>query len=268
MPEGDTVYRTAAALRAALAGKQLAGCQFRVNKYANLDLTGLTVTRVWPHGKHLFIAAGEHAVHSHLLMDGAWHTYRAGEKWRKPAWQARVVLSTADWQAVGYSLGILEVLPAEAASSVTAHLGPDLLGPDWDVTEARNRLTATSTRVLGMALLDQRNLAGIGNVYRSELCFVRGLNPQTRVGDVHDLDMLLTVAHRMLWANRDRVQRCTTGNTRRGQNLWVYGREHQPCRRCGTLIERYLIDEGGLRADGRPGADERIVYVCPRCQGI
>lgn len=266
MPEGDTVYRTAAQLRAALEGNVLSRTQFRVNTYANLDLAGLTVARVWPHGKHLFIQAGDHVIHSHLKMEGAWHAYRSGEKWRKPAWQARVVLETDSWQAVGYTLGILEVMNTADAAARTAHLGPDLLGSDWDIGQARERILTRPARGIGMALLDQRNLAGIGNVYRSELCFVRGLDPRTPAASVHDLDALLALAHRMLWANKDRAQRCTTGNMRRGHTLWVYGREHEPCWRCGTLIQRHLIDEEGFTQGARPTADERIVYLCPSCQ--
>ncbi|MBB3035921.1 DNA-formamidopyrimidine glycosylase family protein [Hoyosella altamirensis] len=268
MPEGDTVYRAATNLRAALDQKVLTRTQFRVDKYANLDFAGLRISRVWPHGKHLFIQAGDHVIHSHLKMEGAWHTYKPGEKWRKPGWQARVVLEADGSQAVGFSLGILSVLPAAEAPSVTAHLGPDLLDDNWDAATARDRIESAPDRAIGMALLDQRNLAGIGNVYRSELCFLRGLDPLTPTSEVADLDGLLDLSRRMLWANKDRVQRCTTGNLRRGQELWVYGRERKPCRRCGTHIERRIISESGYQSTNVPNADERLVYVCPRCQHV
>ena len=139
------------------------------------------------------------------------------------------------------------------------HLGPDLLGPDWDVEEALRRLRSDPDRAIGEALLDQRNLAGIGNMYKAELCFLLGLNPWLPVRDVPDLAALVRQAKRVLEANKLRVEQATTGDTRRGHQLWVYRRDRQPCRRCGTPIE--------VTAQGQE-MQERATYWCPHCQPV
>ena len=136
---------------------------------------------------------------------------------------------------------------------MTGYLGPDLLGPDWDAGEAARRLREDPDRTAGEALLDQRNLAGIGNVYKSEILFLRGIRPWRPVGKIKDVDALVSLAHRMLDANKDRVERVTTGVPRRGQQVWVYGRKGQPCRRCGTPIRQAELGE-------------RVTYWCPSCQ--
>jgi endonuclease-8 len=263
MPEGDTVYRTAKNLGAALTGAVLTGCDVRVPRYATVDLTGETVESVASRGKHLLIRTDTSLLHSHLKMEGAWHLYRPGSRWRRPAFEARVVLRTADWQAVGFALGTLEVLPRSEEEDVVGHLGPDLLGPDWDPEEARRRLEREPDRPIGLALLDQRNLAGIGNVYRIELCFLRGVLPTRPVREVPDLPRMIDLAKRTLEANKNRVARTLTGDTRDGRQDWVYGRAGRPCRRCGTPIR------GGTLGDpvqpGR-GAMDREIYWCPRCQ--
>lgn len=264
MPEGDTVFRTAHRLRSALAGKTLTRTDFRVPRYATADLTGGVVDAVRSVGKHLFIdverpGSSTISIHSHLMMEGVWDVHRAGTRWRRPAHTARVVLRAdhaddAEVEAVGFDLGVVELLsrPDEAV----AHLGPDLLGDGWDASEAVARLAARPAVPIGIALLDQRNLAGIGNVYRSEICFLKRIHPATPVGDV-DLPPVVDIAHRLLVDNRLRAVRSTTGVTARGKELWVYGRQRRPCRRCGTVIERELL--GDLDA-------ERSIYVCPRCQ--
>lgn len=263
MPEGDTVYRTAVHLATALNGELLLRCDIRVPAFATVDLTGTRVDEVVSRGKHLLIRVGPSTIHSHLKMEGAWHLYRPGSRWRRPAYEARIVLGTGNWTAVGFSLGILTVVPRSAEATVVGHLGPDLLGPDWDAAEALRRLAATPERAVGLALLDQRNLAGIGNVYRNELCFLRGLLPTRPVGEIDDLAALVNLAHRVLQANKDRTERSTTGNLRRGQLDWVYGRAGEPCRRCGTPIRR-----GTLGNPARPdrAAEDRDTYWCPSCQ--
>jgi endonuclease-8 len=158
---------------------------------------------------------------------------------------------------VGFSLGIVELLDRAAEDDAVGHLGPDLLGPDWDPAEAERRLRADPARPVGEALLDQRNLAGIGNLYKSELCFLSGLHPRTPVGAVNDLERIVDRAHRMLFVNRARVEQPTTGDLRRGRQHWVYRRDRQPCRRCGTRI---LVDQQG------PEGQERATYWCPTCQ--
>lgn len=258
MPEGDTVYREARALDAALRGGVLTRCDIRVPAFATVDLTGETVHGVGSRGKHLVMRTDSMSVHSHLKMEGSWHLYRHGTRWQRPAFQARIVLETLDWVAVGFELGVLELMPGAAEAAELAYLGPDLLGPDWNAAEAVLRLAAQPDVPVAVALADQRNLAGLGNVYVNELCFLRGLLPTRPVGEVGDVPGLVALAHRLITANRDRAERATTGNTRRGSRLWVYSRAGQPCRRCGTRIARSTI--------GRSELELRDTYRCPRCQ--
>ena len=256
MPEGDTVYKTAQLQNAALAGHVLTGFDLRVPKFATADLTGETVHEVISRGKHLLHRIGDFTLHTHLKMEGAWRTYAPGEKWRRPAFQARAVLTTADVVSVGFELGITELLRREDEDTVVGHLGPDLLGPDWDAALAVSRLAAHHDDPIYIAALDQRNLAGVGNVYANELCFLRGVLPTRPVAEV-ELPPLVDLAERMLQANKDRWVRSTTGDLRPGQTSWVYGRRGRPCRRCGTRL-----------LGGELGRDqqERTVTWCPNCQ--
>ncbi|TFC80974.1 Fpg/Nei family DNA glycosylase [Cryobacterium cheniae] len=258
MPEGDTVYRTAQNLDQALHGARLTRCDVRVPAFATVDLTGQTVHEVLSRGKHLLMRVGEASIHSHLKMEGSWHLYRHGSAWRRPAFQARIVLETAEWVAVGFELGLLEVVPLTQEAALLDYLGPDLLGPDWDAAEAVRRLESRPERPLAVALADQGNLAGLGNVYVTELCFLRGLLPTRPVAEVTDVPGLVALARRLILANRDRTERITTGNARRGMRTWVYGRSGQPCRRCGSRIERGLL--------GRSELELRVTAWCPRCQ--
>ncbi|GBE65745.1 endonuclease 8 2 [Mycobacterium sp. MFM001] len=248
MPEGDTVWHTAAMLRDALSGKTLSRCDIRVPRYATVDLTGQVVDEVLSRGKHLFIRAGSASIHSHLKMDGSWRVTG-----RRADHRVRIILEAGDIRAVGIDLGVLEVLDREHDQDVVAHLGPDLLGDDWHPGIAAANLTADPQRPLAEALLDQRVMAGIGNVYCNELCFVTGLRPTAPVSAVANSQRLVARARDMLWANRSRWARCTTGDTRPGRQLWVYGRAGQGCRRCGTPIS---TDNSG----------DRVAYWCPACQ--
>ena len=189
MPEGDTVWRTALHLDKALTGAVLTETDFRVPAHATLDLSGQRVEATIARGKHLLTRIGPvdgtgHTLHTHLKMEGAWHLYKPDTRWRRPAHEARVVLRTESWTAVGFSLGIVEVVARDAEDTVVGHLGPDLLGPDWDEDEALRRLLADPTRPVADAILDQRNLAGLGNLYKNELCFLAGAHPRLPVGDV------------------------------------------------------------------------------------
>ena len=257
MPEGDTVYLSAKNLNTALAGSVLTGCDIRVPEFATFDLTGHTLREVVPRGKHLLMRVGGSTIHTHLKMEGSWHLYRPETPWRRPAWQARIILRTAEWVAVGFQLGITEVLRTADEHTVVGHLGPDLLGPDWDAAEAQRRLLEQPERPIGTALLDQRNLAGLGNVYRAEICFLRGVLPTRPVGDIPDLPALIDLSHRLITANRERSTRTTTGKLR-GVHSWVYGRERKPCARCGTLIRAGTL--------GDPSEPERNTFWCPSCQ--
>jgi endonuclease-8 len=250
MPEGDTVWHTAENLRRALVGRTLTRCDIRVPRFATIDLTGQQVDEVCSRGKHLFIRVGPASVHSHLKMDGSW---RVGGRPARVNHRARIILEANDICAVGIDLGILEILDRAQERDVVAHLGPDLLGDDWDPQVAATNLTARPDRPIAETLLDQRVLAGIGNVYCNELCFVSGHLPAAPVAAVTDPRRLVSRARDMLWANRYRWNRCTTGDTRAGRQLWVYGRIGQPCRRCGTRIS---YDDTG----------ERVAYWCPSCQ--
>lgn len=258
MPEGDAVWRTAQRLAKALDGRTLTRTDFRVPQHATADLAGGTVVETVSRGKHLLTRIShdrDWTLHTHLKMEGSWRTYRRGERWSKPAHLARVVLDAGDRSAVGFQLGIVELLPRECEDDVVGHLGPDLLGPDWDDHEAVRRLTADPDRPLGEALLDQRNLAGIGTIYRSELCFLTGYDPRSPVRVVADPQRLVRLAHRVLVQNKQLPQICTTGDKRRGHSLWVYGRGTERCLRCGTPIERAEL-----------GEQRRVAYWCPSCQ--
>jgi endonuclease-8 len=258
VPEGDTVYRTAHALNDALAGQLLDRCDIRVPAYATVDLSGERVESVISVGKHLLHRIGEFTIHSHLKMEGSWDIYRDGARWRSPAWQARAILGVPGVVTVGFLLGELEVVPRERESEVVGYLGPDLLGPSWDRAVAVANLASDPERAIGLALLDQRVMAGLGNVYRNELCFLRGVLPTRPVGSVADLAAVVDLAHRLIVTNRDRVERVTTGDLRRGRRTWVHGREHQPCLRCGTPIRQGALGDTELT--------ERQTYYCPVCQ--
>ncbi|MEE2057480.1 DNA-formamidopyrimidine glycosylase family protein [Rhodococcus artemisiae] len=267
MPEGDTVFQAAARLHAVLAGNILTESDFRVPRLATADLTGETVEEVAARGKHILVRLPQCTFHSHLMMDGQWHVYERGSRWRKPGFRARAVLGTERMQAVGFDLGIIEVLPREKEADAVGHLGPDLLGPDWDPLLAAGNLTREPDRPIGLALLDQRIMAGVGNVYRSELCFLRGVDPATPVRLAGDPTAWAELAHRVLHTNRNRTPRVTTGDLRRGRQLWVYGRRGQPCLRCGLPIESgTLADPSGLMNSRAAAGAERVVYRCPGCQ--
>ncbi|WP_369190455.1 Fpg/Nei family DNA glycosylase [Streptomyces sp. R08] len=277
MPEGDTVWQTAKRLDTALAGKVLTRSDLRVPKYATADLTGRTVLDVTPRGKHLLTRIeGGLTLHSHLRMDGTWRVYANGRRWSGGglAHQIRVILGTADLTAVGYRLPVLELLRTPEEDRAVGHLGPDLLGPDWDPELALANLLADPARPLGEALLDQRNLAGIGNIFKSELCYLLGATPWLPIGALpaDRAAKLPAIAKRLLEANRERPVRNTTSAftsttpTRTTPHraagpstpdLFVYGRAPRPCLRCGTPIRT---------ANQGDGSRERPTYWCPTCQ--
>jgi len=255
VPEGDTVWLASKRMHAALAGRVLTTFDLRVPQHATADLTGRPVIEVVPRGKHMLTRVdGGITLHTHFRMDGSWQLVRAGERWRGgPAHQVRAVLANGVWQALGFRLHDVRLLPTADEREVVGHLGPDLLGPDWDPAEAVRRLAAEPGREIGQALLDQRLLAGIGNLYKSETLFLTGVSPFTPVGAVPELAKLVDRARRLLLANREHPEQSTTGNLRRGEQHWVYGRARQPCRRCGTPV--LSRDQG-----------DRVTFWCPSCQ--
>lgn len=258
MPEGDTAWRTARRLHEAMAGEVLTLSDFRVPAFATLDLAGQKVHDAVSRGKHLLIRTDQHSIHSHLKMEGAWHVHPRGTRWRQPAHSARAVLETATTQAVGFWLGFIEVLDREADDDALAHLGPDLLGPDWDLDEAVRRVRADASRPVFLALHDQRNVAGFGNEYVNELCFLFGVLPTRSVADVPDPRRMIGRGQTIIDANKDRSIRTFTGISRNGQSAWVYGRDGQPCRRCGTTILRGALGDVPTRL--------RNTFWCPFCQ--
>ncbi len=262
MPEGDTVWLSATKQREALAGRVLTVTDFRVPSLATADLTGHAVLDVVSRGKHMLTRIeGGTTLHTHFRMDGTWRLHRPGQRWAGgAAHQVRVVLGNADWVAVGYRMPVVDLLSTDDEDTVVGHLGPDLLGPDWDPDEAVRRIAAQPDREIGPALLDQRNLAGIGNLYKAEVLYLRGVNPWTRVADVPDLRAVVVLAQRLLEANKIRWVQVTTGDTRPGRTAYVFEREGQPCRRCGTPIRRE--DQVEL---AQPTMS-RITYWCPSCQ--
>ena len=260
MAEGDTVHATAALLHEALAGQVLTRTDFRVPRAATADLSGQGVREVTARGKHLLIRTDAGlSIHSHLGMDGSWRVYAPGERWRGQAFEVRAVLGTDAAVAVGHRLRTLEVIRTKAEAQVLARLGPDVLGPDWDAAEATRRLAASPEREIGEALIDQAVMAGPGNVYRSEVCFLAGVDPRTPARKIEDPARLVELMATAMEANRGGGRRVTTGDRRPGYELWVYGRRGRPCRRCGTPIRSFEQGEGVSR---------RIVFACPSCQPV
>ena len=258
MPEGDVVWNTAQRLHLALAGRVLTRSDFRVPRYATVSLAGQTVTEAVSRGKHLLIRTDRGlTVHTHLKMEGAWRIQPAGTF--RDSHRLRVLLANAEWLAAGYQLGITEVLRTAREHQVVGHLGPDLLGPDWDAAAAAERLDREPGRPIGEALLDQRNLAGAGTIYATEMMFLRGIDPCRTVGSLSadELTALVELGHRLLDANKERSGHVTTGDTRPGHENWAYGRAGRPCRRCGTVIRK---------GEAGPAGQERIRFWCPNCQ--
>jgi endonuclease-8 len=272
MPEGDTIFRAARTLNRALAGQVVTRFDSAVPALTRVDhdrpIAGRTIDSVHARGKHLLMVfSGDLVLHTHMRMNGSWHIYRPGERWRLPARDMRVLVGTAGFVAVGFNVPVLEFLTARdlARHRTLSALGPDLLDPAFDRDEARRRLLAHPRGGIADVLLDQRVLAGIGNVLKSEILFVGGVNPFTAVGDIEPaiLDRILDTALELLAANvLTRAQTLSTAIGRRttrsldpGAKLWVYGRSGRPCRRCGERIEAR-----------QSGADARLTYWCPRCQ--
>jgi endonuclease VIII len=259
VPEGDTVWRSCRRLHEVLAGRELTRCEFRVPALATTDLTGVRVLEVTSRGKHqLFRFENQMTLHTHFRMDGTWRIFPSGRRWSGgQGHEIRAVLATREHDAIGYRLPVVELLPTANEWDVVGHLGPDLLGPDWDLQEAVRRIAAEPDRAVGEALLDQRNLAGIGTFYRAEILFLQGLHPRTPVSKIKNLTRLVHRCQQLMLANRSRPQQSSTGDLRSGRTSYVFERERQPCRRCGTPIRSESF--------GPPG-QERNSFWCPHCQ--
>ena len=263
MPEGDTIFKTAAALRPLLVGQEILAAGARAPGPAIEHAVGSRVLSVEPLGKHLLIRFSNGlALHTHLRMGGSWHRYRPGEPWRLPAWQARVVLEVREHVIVCFNAPTVELLPDRAVGLHPSlqRLGPDLLAETFSADVAIGRLRSRPSVQIADALLDQTALAGIGNIYKSEVLFLEGINPWTTVADLDDstLRRLVETAERLLHDNvvPGHAHRTTTHRDPAGRgHVWVYGRANQPCRRCGTPIR-----------SRRQGQLSRLTYWCPRCQ--
>lgn len=264
MPEGDTVWLHAQRLHRALAGQRLVASDFRTPALATTDLSGSDVLEVRSRGKHLLTRMrtphrGDWTLRTHLRMDGTWRVFAPGDRWSgRPRHTIRIVLTTEPAVAVGFHLHDIALVPTDRESTLVGHLGPDLLGPDWDPDEAVRRLAARPDREIAAALIDQRNLAGIGNLYKCELLFLRGISPWTLVRDVDDLSAMVDLGQRLLYTNRERWAQVTTGDTRPGEAAYVFERRGRPCRRCGTSIR--------MARQGGDVIEDRVTFWCPVCQ--
>lgn len=273
MPEGDTIFRAARTLHLALAGQAVtrfaSDYPALTRIHEDAPLTGRVVARVYAQGKHLLIEfSGGLTLRTHMRMHGSWHIYRPGESWQLPRRDARIVVETAAFVAVGFNVPIAELLDdrQRARQDDLRALGPDLLADAFDEEEAVRRLQARGDEDVADALLNQRAVAGIGNVYKSETLFLERVHPGTPVRGVSEetLRALLRTARTLLKANVAdataeivtwRGLRRTTGRTDPAERLWVYGRRGQPCRRCGTSISYR-----------KTGPDARGTYWCGTCQ--
>lgn len=270
MPEGDTLYRTAAGLRPYLVGKVVTAARAKgPGAVPQLQrVVGQRIETVDAMGKNLLIRFdGGLEIRTHLRMNGSWHRYRPGERWKRPPSRARLVLEVPGAVAVCFDAPVVELLEtrAEALHASLGRLGPDLLAPDFDAAEAHRRLRAPERTSLeiAVALLDQRALAGIGNVYKNEILWIERVSPFARVNDIDDatLDRLIATARRLLLANvtpaRGIERTTTTGDRGAPGPLYIYGRGGRPCRRCRTPIR-----------STKQGSDlPRTTYWCPVCQG-
>ncbi|MFN2387263.1 MAG: Fpg/Nei family DNA glycosylase [Thermoanaerobaculia bacterium] len=260
MPEGDTILRAARALEKAIGGREITAFHSPLPRLSGVHLAGRRVEKVEARGKNLLVRLDDgSALLSHMRMTGSWHLYRPGEAWRKPARQARAVLETTEFVAVCFNAPVLELLSERqlARHAGVAQLGPDILESGrFDFAEARRRLRERNAAPIGEALIAQRAVAGIGNIYKSEALFLSGMDPFRTVAELEDaeLEALLTRARELMSANlggRPRAARASL----EGGRYWVYGRSGQPCRRCGTRIR--------MRRQGLAG---RSTYWCPTCQ--
>jgi endonuclease VIII len=265
MPEGDTIHKTAAALRPLLVGRTIQAARARVPGPMIERVVGSSVTQVEARGKHLVIHFDNGlALHTHLRMGGSWHRYNPGERWRRAPSQARVVLEVPEHVVVCFNAPVAELIEERvlARHPALTRLGPDLLAPVFDIDEAVLRLRNNRADVaIGEALLDQQSLAGIGNVYKSEVLFLERLHPWTTLGELDEprLRSVLVTAERLLRANAQprAGPRITTTTSSVASRLWVYARADRPCFRCRTLIQ--------ARRQGKTG---RLTYWCPTCQSL
>jgi endonuclease VIII len=262
MPEGDTVFRTASRLHQALTGEPLTTTDLRWPELSTLDFRGATTVEVVSRGKNILHRIDNGVtIHSHLRMEGQWRVEAtsAVTSGTLANRQLRAVVGTATWTALGARLGDLHVVETADEASLVGHLGPDVLGPDWDPAEATRRLRASPTTI-GAALLDQRNLAGIGTLYAAETLFLERVQPWAPAAALSEpaVESLVERAHLLLDRGRRHAIQTTTGSDRRGETAFVHARSGRPCRRCGGTVRVAMIGEAPR---------ERTMFYCPACQG-
>lgn len=274
MPEGDTIYRAARTLHRALAGRTVTGFQSVFPRLTRIDddqpIRGRAIERVDARGKHLMIRfSGDLVLRTHMRMHGSWHIYRPGERWQRPRHEMRIVIETAEIHAVAFSVPVAEFATTASLgrTGVLRDLGPDPLADDFDAGEAAQRLATRAEMEIGDALLDQSAIAGIGNIYKSEVLFMARVNPFAAVRDLDrkTLEGIVALAVKYLRANAAHTSgasivtygglRRTTGRADPSARLWVYGRGGKPCRRCGRPVSR-----------ARQGPHARSTYWCEQCQ--
>jgi endonuclease-8 len=262
MPEGDTLFRTATVLREVLLGRQVSAARGRPGGAQLERVVGTRIDRVDSVGKHLLIGFDDGlSLHTHLGMNGSWHRYRPGERWRRSPARAVCVVETPTAVAVCFDAPVAELIETRALvlHPALARLGPDIIEPEPDIDAALARLVDPSRALttIGEALLDQRALAGLGNVYRSEVLFIERVDPFLTVGALERevLARLVRTGARLLRANRQGPRRTTTGRDRDGERLWVYRRTGRPWRRCGTAVRCTVL-----------GELPRRLWWCPGCQ--
>ncbi len=268
MPEGDTIFRTARTLHRALAGQVVTRFESVLPQLMRVDcdtpIAGRKVESVTASGKWVVMQfAGDLALLSHMLMSGSWHIYRPGEPWRRGRSHMRIVVETAGMVAVAFDVQIAEFHTGRSLNRRRgfSRLGPDPLQQDFDAELAASNLASHPELEIGAALLSQSLLAGLGNVFKSEVCFGCGINPFRRVSSLRreDLGRLVETAREYLRANvtPQATFRRTTGSILREERLWVYGRAGEPCRRCGTSIR-----------SRKESVNARVSFWCPRCQPV
>lgn len=262
MPEGDTVWRTADRLNQALAGREIVESDLRWPEISTADLTGRTTLEVVSRGKHvLHRLEGGLTLHSHLRMEGQWRieaTPGLAPRWRRNP-QLRALVAAADWTALGLRLGMLDLVPTAREGELVGHLGPDVLGPDWDLDLAVDNVSAARVPV-GQALLDQRNLAGVGTMWCAETLFLERVPPWARADELgrETVERIVARAHRLIDNGRRHAVQSSTGSYRLDEAHYVHARSGRPCRRCGATVRVAMI--------GEPGT-ERTMFYCPGCQG-
>ena len=272
MPEGDTVFRTAQTLQKYMAGRLVTRFESVYPALTRIaedhPVVGRTIDAVSARGKHLLMTfSGDLVLRTHLRMNGSWHIYPAGDRWRRPTRDMRVLVCTQDACAVGFNIPVAELLSTRELDRhrQLRSLGPDLLGEPFDRGEVVRRMRARGRDPVAEVLLDQRVVAGLGNVFKSEVLFLAGVDPFTPVAALTDadLDRIVDISREQLAANvMDRSQtlspafgRRTTRSLDPNEKLWVYSRGGRSCRRCGAAIQ-----------SRKTGLDARLTYWCPTCQ--